>query len=179
MFGINFVHNSSLLISCLWISHVWICNLHFLFRLIHRQQSNEKQVVKEKAESCSTVDAMTKHVDLSEDNVDKACLSVSRLISVPGDGIVQLDVDRVNLQPIGDSEWSDVHQTTDARIADVREISPEAEASSMDIPVVSPAVDNHNNGGSSPQPWNGSQMALKAHFRSKGQSQANHLIYVV
>ncbi|XXG68816.1 hypothetical protein AAC387_Pa06g1821 [Persea americana] len=117
---------------------------------LQRQQSNEKEVVKEKAESCSGADnalAMTKHVDLSEDDVDKACLSVSRSISVPGDGIVQLDVDRVNLRSIGDSEWSDV-QTTDARIADVREISPEAEASSMDIPVV-PVDNNHRNGGSS------------------------------
>lgn len=123
--------------------------VHFL-SFKNRQQSNEKKVVKEKAESCSGADnalAMTKHVDLSEDNVDKACLSVSRSISVPGDGIVQLDVDRVNLRSIGDSEWSDV-QTTDARIADVREISPEAEASSMDIPVV-PVDNNHRNGGSS------------------------------
>ncbi|XP_043711021.1 switch-associated protein 70-like isoform X2 [Telopea speciosissima] len=103
---------------------------------LQRQQSDTKQVLEEKTESCSDVGntlPLTKHVDLSE-NVDKACLSVSRSIPVSEDGI-----------SIGDGEWSDI-RATEARIADVR-ISPEAEGSSLDIPVVSLPVDNHHEHG--------------------------------
>lgn len=89
---------------------------------------------------------MTKHVDLSEENVDKACLSVSRAIPVSGESVVHMAADQVNLQPIGDSEWSDI-QATEARIADVREVAPETEGSSLDIPVVSRAVTNHHEQG--------------------------------
>ncbi|XP_058071989.1 uncharacterized protein LOC131220972 isoform X2 [Magnolia sinica] len=108
---------------------------------VQRQQSSGKQVFEEKTESCSganTTLPLTKHVDSSEDDVDKACLSISRSRSVPESGIA-------------DNEWSDV-QTTDARIADVKEISPEGEGSSLDIPVVSVPVDSCDDVGSSPQP---------------------------
>ncbi|KAG1348073.1 switch-associated protein 70 [Cocos nucifera] len=117
-----------------------------------RQQGNTKQVLEERSESCSGADdalSMTKHVDPSEDNVDKACLCDSG--SVPGNNVVQLAVDGVEIHSIGDAEWSDI-QSTDARIADVREVTPEAEQSSFDISVVNPPVDNHQHRGSSSQP---------------------------
>ncbi|KAF8390931.1 hypothetical protein HHK36_023231 [Tetracentron sinense] len=114
-----------------------------------RQQSDTKQVFEEKTGSCSDVVntlPLTKHVDLSDENVDKACLSVSRSIPISGDGVVQLAIDQVDLRSIGDGEWSDI-RATEARIPDIREISPEAEGSSLDIPVVSPPVDHHEQGG--------------------------------
>lgn len=74
----------------------------------------------------------TKQVDLSDENVDKACLSVS---SSTGESVVHA-VNQPNPQPRRDGEWSDI-QATEARIADVREVSPETEErSSLDIPVV-------------------------------------------
>ncbi|KAF9626553.1 hypothetical protein IFM89_035168 [Coptis chinensis] len=74
---------------------------------VERQQSDTKQVLEERMESCSdTIDLLplTKHVDLSDENVDKACLSDSRSISVSRDGVVQLDVDQVHPRSIGDGE---------------------------------------------------------------------------
>lgn len=107
-----------------------------------RQQSDTKQIFEEKTESSNTSNSPpdTKDVELSE-NVDKACLSVSRTAPVPEESVVHMAADEVNVQPVGEGEWSDI-QATDARIADVREIAPEAEGSSHDISVVSPAV-NH------------------------------------
>ncbi|XVE72335.1 hypothetical protein DITRI_Ditri11bG0031500 [Diplodiscus trichospermus] len=112
-----------------------------------RQQSDTKQIFEEKTESSNTsnIPPDTKDVDLSE-NVDKACLSVSRAVPEPGESVVHMAGDQVNIQPVGDGEWSDI-QATDARIADVREIAPETEGSSLDIPVVSPAIDNHHEQG--------------------------------
>lgn len=79
---------------------------------------------------------MTKHVDSSEENVDKACLSVSRAISVSGESVIHISDDQPNPQPVQDGEWSDI-QATEARIADVREVGPpQAEAGSLDISVV-------------------------------------------
>ena len=87
-------------------------------------------------ESCPGNDnsLLTKHVDSSDDNVDKACLSDSRAIPASGE---------VNLRPIGDGEWSDI-QTTESRIADVREIAAETEGSSLDITVVSQPVSSQH-----------------------------------
>ena len=85
---------------------------------------------------------------MSEDDVDKACLTDSR--SVPANRVAQVAVG-VEIRSIGDAEWSDI-QSTDARIADVREVTPEAEQSSFDISVVNPPVDNHQHRGSSSQP---------------------------
>ncbi|XP_058195410.1 uncharacterized protein LOC131311837 isoform X1 [Rhododendron vialii] len=114
---------------------------------LQRQQVDTKQVFEEKTESCSdngNAPPRTKHVDPSEENVDKACLSVSRAIPVSGESVVCLAVDQPNLgRPIGDGEWSDI-QATEATIADVREISPEAEGRSLDIPVVSLPVNSHH-----------------------------------
>lgn len=74
----------------------------------------------------------TKQVDLSDENVDKACLSVC---SSTGESVVHA-VNQPNPQPRRDGEWSDI-EATEARIADVREVSPETEErSSLDIPVV-------------------------------------------
>lgn len=122
------------------------------FFLFYRQHIETKQVFKEKIESHSDIGnalPLTKHVDLSEENVDKACLSVSKAISVSGENVVHMAGDQVNLQPVGEGGWSDI-QATESRIADVREISPEAEASSLDISVVSePANDPHGQGNNS------------------------------
>ncbi|GMY08994.1 switch-associated protein 70 isoform X2 [Fagus crenata] len=116
---------------------------------LQRHHVDTKQVFEEKTESCSDIDntlPLTKHVDLSEENVDKACLSVSRAIPVPGESVVHMAADQGNPRPIGDGEWSDI-QATEARIADVREVAPEIEGSSLDIPVVSQPVSNHHEQG--------------------------------
>lgn len=115
---------------------------------INRQQIDTKQVFEEKTASSNMDNSLpqTKDVDLSDENVDKACLSVSRAVPEPGASVVHMTVDQVNLQPIGDGEWSDI-QATEARIADVREVAPETEGSSLDIPVVSPPVNNHHEQG--------------------------------
>ncbi|XP_073132828.1 uncharacterized protein [Henckelia pumila] len=101
---------------------------------LRRQQVETRQVFAEKTESCSSSGAdlpLTKHVDPSQENVDKACLSVSK-----------------PTQP-AESEWSDI-QTTEARIADVREVALDAETNSHDIPVVTFA--EHQEHGSANQP---------------------------
>ncbi|KAG2712659.1 hypothetical protein I3843_04G127600 [Carya illinoinensis] len=111
---------------------------------LQRHQIDTKQIFEEKTESCPGIDntlPLTKHVDLSEENVDKACLSVSRAIPVSGESVVHMAADQVNLH-IHDGEWSDI-QANEARIADVREVAPETEGSSLDIPVVS----NHHEQG--------------------------------
>ncbi|TYH63815.1 hypothetical protein ES332_D07G221100v1 [Gossypium tomentosum] len=114
---------------------------------LQRQQSDTKQIFEEKMESSNTSNSPpdTKDVELSE-NVDKACLSVSITAPVPEESVVHMAADEVNIQPVGEGEWSDI-QATDARIADVREIAPEAEGSSHDISVVSPAVNNQHDQG--------------------------------
>ncbi|KAG9439489.1 hypothetical protein H6P81_019654 [Aristolochia fimbriata] len=91
--------------------------INVLHAQAQRQQNAGKQIFEEKAESCS------------DENVDKACLSVSRSVPLSEDGAV----DKIE--------------------ADVKEISLEAERSSLDIPVVSPPVDLHDHGGDgSPEP---------------------------
>ncbi|KAM3344478.1 switch-associated protein 70 isoform X1 [Capsicum galapagoense] len=121
-----------------------------------RQHVDMNQVF-EKTESCSSSISnlpQTKHVDLSEENVDKACLRVSRAIDhVPPENVVDLAVDQTNHQPIGNGEWSDI-QPTESRIADVREVASETERSSLDIPVVvtSPSNTHQDQGHNSHQP---------------------------
>lgn len=90
---------------------------------------------------------MTKHVD-SEDDVDKACLSDSKLVKVSGDSI-QLTSDGIDIRAISDDRWVDFPSE---RVADVRVISPEADGSSLDIPVVSLPAGTHQPAGSSHQP---------------------------
>ncbi|TYI68085.1 hypothetical protein E1A91_D08G064500v1 [Gossypium mustelinum] len=116
---------------------------------LQRQQSDAKQIFEEKTESSNTSNSPpdTKNVDLSE-NVDKACLSVSRAVPVPGESVVRMAVDQVNIQPVGEGEWSDI-QATEARIADVREIALETEGSSHDISVDNQAIDKHHEQGAS------------------------------
>lgn len=112
---------------------------------LQRQHEDTRQIFEEKAESCSNIissEPLMKHVDPSEENVDKACLSVSRATSVSGESLVHPNVDQNNIQPIGDGEWSDI-QATDARIADVREVSLDTGVSSLDIPVVRQQDSSH------------------------------------
>ncbi|KAL6554440.1 hypothetical protein OROMI_020113 [Orobanche minor] len=109
---------------------------------LKRHQVETRQVFTEKAESRSSVDGdlpLTKHVDPSQENVDKACLSVSK----PAENDVHLAVEQPDLHSIRESEWSDI-QTTEARIADVREVGPDAEGTSLDIPVVNFPVNGHH-----------------------------------
>ncbi|WCJ25062.1 hypothetical protein M5689_006973 [Euphorbia peplus] len=115
--------------------------VNILKEKLQREQIDTKQVF-EKTES--SVGPLTKHVDLSEEDVDKACLSVSKVLPMSGDSVVQKAVDEGNVQ----AEWNDI-QATESRIADVREVGPETEgsSSSFDIPVVSSVVNNHNEPG--------------------------------
>ncbi|XP_009606226.1 uncharacterized protein [Nicotiana tomentosiformis] len=111
-----------------------------------RQQVDMNQVF-EKTESCSSSInnlPQTKHVDLSEENVDKACLSVSRAIDP--ENVVDLAVDQTNHQSVGHGEWSDI-QPTESRIADVREVASETERNSLDIPVVTSPLNTHQDQG--------------------------------
>lgn len=125
-------------------SLVFKCHkISFIFR-INRQQLETKQVFEEKTESTNSETSlpMTKEVNLAEKNVDKACLSISRTASIPGESVVHMSEDQVvNAQPpVGENEWNDI-QATDARVSDVREISAETERdrrNSLDIPVVTP-----------------------------------------
>ncbi|KAM1512820.1 hypothetical protein ACFX1Z_024339 [Malus domestica] len=112
---------------------------------LKRHHIDTKQVFEEKSESIGNT-PLTKHVDLSQGNVDKACLSVSRAVPVAGESVVHMAEGQVNLRPVGDGEWSDI-QAQDARIADVREVASQSEASSLDIPVVSQPTGNHHEQG--------------------------------
>ncbi|KAL8478058.1 hypothetical protein ACS0TY_030090 [Phlomoides rotata] len=113
---------------------------------LKRQQIETREVFTEKTDSCSSVGGdlpLTKHVDPSQDNVDKACLSA--------ENVVHPAVEQPDLHSIRESEWSDI-QTTEARIADVREVGPDAEGTSLDIPVDNFPVNSHQEHGSSDQP---------------------------
>ncbi|KAI3713987.1 hypothetical protein L1987_72576 [Smallanthus sonchifolius] len=107
-------------------------------QLQSRQEENTKQVTEERGESCSHGDTqpLTKHVHPSEENVDKACLSDSRNITVSEINLVHPppspSVDQTG--PVNDGEWNDI-EATEARIADVREIATDTEENSLDIPV--------------------------------------------
>ncbi|CAN6287310.1 unnamed protein product [Urochloa humidicola] len=118
---------------------------------VQREQSSTKQVCEERSESCSGADnspPLTKHVDASDDDVDKACVSDSRSVLVSNDSTeVQLAVDGVDIRPIGDADWGSFQQS-EALIADVREVSAETEGGSLDIPVVNPPpISDHMQGG--------------------------------
>ncbi|KAI5589576.1 hypothetical protein POPTR_005G205300v4 [Populus trichocarpa] len=116
---------------------------------LQRQHKDTKQVFKEKMETPNVVDStlpLTKHVDLSDENVDKACLSVSRAVPAAGENVVHMAVDQSNPRPVEDAEWSDI-QATESTIADVREVAPEIDGSSLDIPVVRAPVNNHHEQG--------------------------------
>ena len=107
-----------------------------MWRFVIRQEENTKQVLEERGESCSEVDTqpLTKHVHPSEENVDKACLSVSRNIQVSERSLVHPPPSVDQTRPINDGEWNDI-EATEARISDVREIAPDTEGNSLDIPV--------------------------------------------
>ena len=85
--------------------------------------------------------------------MDKACVSDSRSVLVSSDSTeVQLAVDGVDIRPVGDAEWGGFQQS-EALIADVREVSPEADGGSLDIPVVNPPPSSdHIQGGGATHP---------------------------
>ncbi|GER33572.1 pleckstrin homology domain-containing family protein [Striga asiatica] len=99
--------------------------VNLLQEQLKRQQVETMQVHTEKTEPCSGMDGdltLTKHMNPSQENVDKACTSISRA-------------------------------TTEARIADVREVGPDADRMSLDISVVNFPVNGHqDHRGSSDQP---------------------------
>ncbi|CAA2981978.1 switch-associated 70 [Olea europaea subsp. europaea] len=110
--------------------------INMLHGQLNREQVETRQIFEEIG-SCLGIDGelpRTKHVNPSEENVDKACLSISKALPVPVE-----------------SEWSDI-QTTEATIADVREVSPDTEGSSLDIPVVTFPVNGLQEHSSSRQP---------------------------
>ncbi|CAN1229226.1 hypothetical protein LINPERPRIM_LOCUS3100, partial [Linum perenne] len=117
---------------------------------LNRQQIDKKQVFEEKTESSDPGShnlPQTKDVDLTDENVDKACLSDTRSVPESSENVVT--VDQANLRTITDTQWSDI-QATESRVADVREIPAESERSSHDIPVVSTpeTTSNHPDQGS-------------------------------
>ncbi|GAB4842878.1 hypothetical protein Ancab_012857 [Ancistrocladus abbreviatus] len=98
---------------------------------LQRQQIDTEQVFEEKTESSSDIGntrPLTKHVHSTDENVDKACLTDS----TAGQGVVTID--ESSIQSARNGQWNDI-QTTDARVADVREIASES-GSSLDIPVI-------------------------------------------
>ncbi|XP_020528449.1 calcium-binding and coiled-coil domain-containing protein 1 isoform X2 [Amborella trichopoda] len=115
---------------------------------LQRKPSTTEQVFEEKEDLCSRgepIPSLTKHVDSSNENVDKACVSDSTPIPVSGENLIQIPSSEVDIRSIGENEWNDF-QSTNARIADVREIPTETQGSSIDIPIVASLVDDgHNN----------------------------------
>lgn len=140
---------------------------------------------KDRSESCSGTDKsppLTKHVDASDDDVDKACVSDSMSILVSSNSTeVQLAVDGVDIRPIGNAEWGSFQQSealipdvreVSTQVGDVREVSPQAgdvrevspeegdvrevsaetEDSSLDIPVVNPPPVSDHMQGGAPHP---------------------------
>ncbi|CAE6022475.1 unnamed protein product [Arabidopsis arenosa] len=108
---------------------------------LQRQQLETKQVCEEKTESTNGEASLPMTTE-TEKNVDKACLSISKTASIPGENVVHMSEEQVvNAQPpVGENEWNDI-QATEASVSDVREISAETERdrrNSMDIPVVTP-----------------------------------------
>ena len=111
-----------------------------------RQKINTNPIF-EKTESCSDISdtcSLTKHVDSGDDNVDKACLSVSsREVPVAEQGVInvsEVDQATTDIRSVGSGQWNDI-QATEASISDVREV----ERSSLDIPVVIPPAGSQNN----------------------------------
>jgi hypothetical protein len=142
-------------------------------------------VCKERSESCSGTDnspPLTKHVNASDDDVDKACVSDSRSVLVSSNSTeVQLAVDGVDIRPIGNAEWGSFQQSealipdvreVSTQVGDVQEVSPQAgdvrevspeegdvrevsaetEDSSLDIPVVNPPPVSDHMQGGAPHP---------------------------
>ncbi|GAB2285059.1 hypothetical protein Dimus_019515 [Dionaea muscipula] len=111
---------------------VFALSFSFLNDEYDRHQIDVRPVFEEKIESCTDIgdsQPHTKHVNPADENVDKACTSVSSA----QEGVVA--VDEGSIQSVGEGRWNDI-QATDARIPDVREIVTEPEGSSLDIPVV-------------------------------------------
>ncbi|KAL5199025.1 hypothetical protein ABZP36_002537 [Zizania latifolia] len=100
---------------------------------LQRPDTSTKQVCEERSELCST---SSKHVDMEDDNVDKACLSDTDPIPIT-ENIVELNDDEVDIPTVGDREWNNPHSS---EVSDVREVTTESEDDSLDIPVDSQPV---------------------------------------
>lgn len=81
--------------------------------------------------------------------MDKACVSDSRSVLVSEESAVQFAAGGVEIRTVGDAEWDNLQSSSNVRIADVREISPDAEGGSLDIPVVTQPVNDVPHVGSS------------------------------
>ncbi|XP_078437750.1 pleckstrin homology (PH) domain-containing protein [Wolffia australiana] len=115
-----------------------------------QEESTTKQVVGKSSEPGPG--SMTKHIDRSEVDMDKACLSSDPRSA--GDLTGQDPRVRVNshVSASDDGEWGEL-QSENPRMDDVKEISAEGEeGSSLDIPVVVPQVSGPLIGGPSFQP---------------------------
>ena len=98
-----------------------------------RQETSTKQVCEERSELCST---SSKHMEMEDDNVDKACLSDTDPIPI-AENIVELDDEGVDIRTIGDTDWENSHSS---EVSDVREVTTEPKENSLDIPVDSQPV---------------------------------------
>ncbi|KAH0930105.1 hypothetical protein HID58_015832 [Brassica napus] len=111
---------------------------------LQRQQLETEKVFEEKTESTNGETSLPMTTKETEKDVDKACLSVSKTASMPGENVVHMSEDQVvnahAQAPVGENEWNDI-QATEARVSDVREISAETERDSLDITVVTPESD--------------------------------------
>lgn len=108
---------------------------------LKRCQMKENPVCEEKKESsCSDINndnrLQTKHVDSAEENIDKACLSVSEVDQGNSNS-------STSIVPTSNDQWNDI-QATEATMSDVREVAPDGERSSLDIPVVTSPVSEQN-----------------------------------
>uniref|UniRef100_A0A2P2M442 Switch-associated protein 70-like isoform X2 n=4 Tax=Rhizophora mucronata TaxID=61149 RepID=A0A2P2M442_RHIMU len=120
-----------------------VAYVNMLQAQLQRQQIDTKQIFEEKTEASGGITRtlpLTKHVDTSDENVDKACLTV---VPAAGESVVPMTVEQANRQPVGDGEWNDIQATESS----IREIAPETGGSSLDIPVVSaPVCSPHEQG---------------------------------
>ncbi|XP_074285146.1 uncharacterized protein LOC141610785 isoform X1 [Silene latifolia] len=93
---------------------------------LQSQQQMETKEVCEKTESPSDMSdtrSLTKHVDSSDENVDKPCLSVSKSVPITEDGDLRISEEsQGSVHPTDDNQWNDI-QATESTISDVREVA--------------------------------------------------------
>ncbi|KAH9602511.1 hypothetical protein KSS87_020970 [Heliosperma pusillum] len=92
---------------------------------VQRQQMETREVF-EKTNSPSDMSdtrSLTKHVDSSDENVDKPCLSVSKSVSITEDVDLRISEGSQGIvHPTDDGQWNDI-EATESTISDVREVS--------------------------------------------------------
>ncbi|XP_074285145.1 uncharacterized protein LOC141610783 [Silene latifolia] len=93
---------------------------------LQSQQQMETKEMCEKTESPSDMSdtrSLTKHVDSSDENVDKPCLSVSKSVPITEDGDLRISEGSQGIvHPTDDNQWNDI-QATESTISDVREVA--------------------------------------------------------